>query len=1451
MKNLKKVLALVLAFAMCFTMFASAATYTDVSSDSQYFNAVTLLSDLGIVTGYTDGTYGPDQTITRAEACALVARMLTGKTDVAEYKGASDFTDVAKDYWGESAIGYCVVNNIVVGDGDGKFRPDDAVTQAEFVTMVTRGLGYETASSPLTYPYGYISAAQDNDVLKDVTIVPSEPALRGMDAVIIYNAIFADYPKMAKYQYVNGVYSQLIPTVADYVYHIVQMGGDDQTYVVVGADAYTKDTIKIRAIETNGNKYASIGDVEPYDTSLTKAQIDSAKYYETKVYYNYDDQKVVALEVLDSQKSYTVTPATYENNSNDSDKKDNKIVLNNQTLNLTEATNLTEDELSTNVAGKAYEKVNFDVNTGNVYNLYDWNGDRYIDYVDVSTRFYAYVASLSGNKISFVLDSRAGQYLPATDFEDGKTYLKTTIDMADEDEHYTWNLGDGVDQGSVVEIDISRVYSDDDKGAHATYTVTPVDTLEGVTFTSVKNGDSDSDGKWYFDDKQYKMSKYHLFEAADDDDESDFRDGYEDNLGELYTIYLDRNGFILYATSADAIIGDYMVVLEADYVENTALETPKAYVLLDNDTYKTLSVDSETDSEYLLYDEKTGFDKKTAALSLVAYKLDDSGKLCDWNNVGNAGTGTKTSYDSSKSLQNKSAYKNNIGGTVTAFNDDTNKISIKDANGNVNRYEISDSAKIFVIAKSFVKNGVYYAIDGNNSNSGADADNAKAYSTSDWKDYTKVVTAGELSDSYKYTDSGNEVTAVGAMFSTTNNTVKALALVGNEDFFNSSSGDRYPAIINSVTQKLSSSSSSKFIYTISAYINGEKKDLTTEAITSSYFNKTLAADFGSAQNCADQLAWVTVNNAGEVTQIEAVNEVAGVPVTNPTTESATRGIVTSKNAKGLTYITQNYISYTDGVAKVITGNKADKTDYQAYASDAAFYIVDNRASNLVTFKPNDPDTDLKTTYPDALDENPEGDYDVSVGTSSNIMTSVINGKTNDIYYVADIFFNDDGDISAVVFYSTAATTKGSGKVDDVDYNLTKGEESGKGTAASPKKVEVLNASNDNTIGQVAAAAGLDEDSVKTLSTKSGGANAYTWDQSIEEAAVGGPVSGRLASLFASLTLYADAEATYSIDVDYEFYAEDTDGKIWYIYGTYTDLEELNKKITADAAALASNFTTVVTDADVEDLEAAIADYNSEISRYNTQKGSKTTALTYASASVDKDGKVTLDTEVKNNPSTEVTVDSNFTAKPEEGEDDGEKEESKPVDMTVDVSVNDKSGATKDTALVVGDTITVSVTTPNDDTAYDVTVSNTDENKGTYTVKAAGEVKVTVTPKDATAYNTYTLTMTATAKQEEAETFSVTSFSGTGLVKVDDTNYTVPNGIDSVDTVTVVVEGTKGATIVITGIESTDLTVDSVNESAGTFKLSGITESNQAVTIKFTANDGAEQSITINVKQLDS
>ena len=144
MKNLKKVLAMVLAFACTFTMFAGAKVFEAVPAGSDYSEAITMLSDLGSIQGKDDGKYHPEDTITRAEAFAMIARMMPGDPNVSQYVGAQNVTDVAKGSWKDSEIGYCYINNIVIRVGNNKVEPDRAITDAEFITMVVRAMGYET-----------------------------------------------------------------------------------------------------------------------------------------------------------------------------------------------------------------------------------------------------------------------------------------------------------------------------------------------------------------------------------------------------------------------------------------------------------------------------------------------------------------------------------------------------------------------------------------------------------------------------------------------------------------------------------------------------------------------------------------------------------------------------------------------------------------------------------------------------------------------------------------------------------------------------------------------------------------------------------------------------------------------------------------------------------------------------------------------------------------------------------------------------------------------------------------------------------------------------------------------------------------------------------------------------------------------------------------------------------
>ena len=209
MKNVKRALSLVivlaLALSMC-VMGAGAVKYSDVESTYAYSAEVQFLSDLEIITGYPDGTFQPEGTITRAEAAAVIFRTLAGKESSSEnYKGATDFVDVGVDHWACGYINFAVEMGIITGYPDGTFLPEKEISYAEYVTMLARALGLDIGKD-LSYPYGYIAEATVENVNYGVDLAAAEPCSRGAVAKLTYNAILdATYRRIA-----NNIYVYII-----------------------------------------------------------------------------------------------------------------------------------------------------------------------------------------------------------------------------------------------------------------------------------------------------------------------------------------------------------------------------------------------------------------------------------------------------------------------------------------------------------------------------------------------------------------------------------------------------------------------------------------------------------------------------------------------------------------------------------------------------------------------------------------------------------------------------------------------------------------------------------------------------------------------------------------------------------------------------------------------------------------------------------------------------------------------------------------------------------------------------------------------------------------------------------------------------------------------------------------------------------------------------------------
>ena len=108
--------------------------FSDVNSTDWFNNAISTMYNAGIVSGYPDGTFRPNAKITRAELATIVARFLEDRISAGVEINLSDISG----HWAEGFIIEVAENGIITGYPDGTFKPDQAITRAETVTMINR-----------------------------------------------------------------------------------------------------------------------------------------------------------------------------------------------------------------------------------------------------------------------------------------------------------------------------------------------------------------------------------------------------------------------------------------------------------------------------------------------------------------------------------------------------------------------------------------------------------------------------------------------------------------------------------------------------------------------------------------------------------------------------------------------------------------------------------------------------------------------------------------------------------------------------------------------------------------------------------------------------------------------------------------------------------------------------------------------------------------------------------------------------------------------------------------------------------------------------------------------------------------------------------------------------------------------------------------------------------------
>lgn len=123
-----------------YTIYAvQSAGFSDVNPGDWYYQYVTFARSKGFVSGYGDGSFHPNDPITRAEALAIITEVAGFNSH--DYQGfESQFSDVNSSDWFATAVAVGVDYGIVEGYGDGSFRPNSNLTRAEASVIAIRAL---------------------------------------------------------------------------------------------------------------------------------------------------------------------------------------------------------------------------------------------------------------------------------------------------------------------------------------------------------------------------------------------------------------------------------------------------------------------------------------------------------------------------------------------------------------------------------------------------------------------------------------------------------------------------------------------------------------------------------------------------------------------------------------------------------------------------------------------------------------------------------------------------------------------------------------------------------------------------------------------------------------------------------------------------------------------------------------------------------------------------------------------------------------------------------------------------------------------------------------------------------------------------------------------------------------------------------------------------------------
>lgn len=632
------VLLVLVTFLFSFTASAGATTFTDVTGTGAQSAAVYKLNSLGIIDGYTDGTFKPANTITRAEF-AKIAGYLAGLGTVAEgmQSAPSTFKDVKTTDWFNGAVNLAFAQGYVKGYPDGTFKPNAAVTQAEVVTVFMRILGYND-NLPGNWPADYISKAANLGVLDDVTFASNVPATRGIVAII--GAATLD-ENVVSYKASDNVFEEAKKN--DLPYTLLSDKFKDAaannevlvTAVEVGSDSYTFDTYDFE-VTGDADGVAITGIEFADDVVVSGAPSIFALEGAMINYIMNDDDEVTFVEVRDVKAPVFGAIDSISGN---------KIEINSVKHELNEGFFFTSGK----VADSGYANDLTDAVTPST----GVSNDAIDDFVTVDAKVKLFFDE--DGKIVFISKTGVGRTLvvKSVDTKNGKIKTETdvTVDgMGTDDDYVVLKNGAVKSLADVKAGDL--IYASVVRGFDRVITIVDAPVNGKLERYYANSNEVVIAGKTY--DVAAVNGNYGLYLVDSAGDEIDAGD-LVDLVGSDVTAKLDGNGEVAYISGATTDNGAlYGIIIDAGY-ETGRDDT--GWIKLANKEGKQLDLDFESDywdDEYAKADAANAIevlvgnvDGNTAIFvgKLIKYELNAAGEVSQVKPAVTVTSNLQSSYD--------------------------------------------------------------------------------------------------------------------------------------------------------------------------------------------------------------------------------------------------------------------------------------------------------------------------------------------------------------------------------------------------------------------------------------------------------------------------------------------------------------------------------------------------------------------------------------------------------------------------------------------------------------------------------------------------------------------------------------------------------------------------------------------------------------------------------------